>query len=314
MADFFTNLNKGLENIVPLAMKKFELDSEEAKWRANNAIQQETLGIAKEKWGQEVLEKKRENEIMSAIQGDVSNLEALKSRLPAMDANIAQAQVGAGPDVDPEYMMSKLRGAEGERAGFIPQVVAAKEKLSPQNLLMRIAPTDPKIALTGMASLIKDDTSRENMLLRIQSALENTGLKNETAIQRALITALSKKETSENKLLPAQVENNIKRVIEHSFLSDATNGPALQKKLERAQLQFGPQVSLYNVLDTTNKQRFDTINEYATEAVQKGQAKTYTQAHKIAEERFKKEQGGTKAAPGGAGGYTWSGGKLVPNK
>lgn len=65
--NFFSRLNKGVENIVPLALEKFKIDQGEARWQAENAIRQSQLDMQKQEFAQKVDNIKKENDLKQGL-------------------------------------------------------------------------------------------------------------------------------------------------------------------------------------------------------------------------------------------------------
>lgn len=304
MGDFFTNLNKGIENIVPLAMKKFELDSEKAKWEQHQALAEKTFDIADQKWKQEldILNKRRE--FGNVLAQRKAQLDELTGQVEPLREKLTAATGDTVTDVsgDPGEFIA----AKEKLTPLIPKLAALQKQMEPENLLTEMAAADPHEGFKGIMELAKEKASAARALSTsdIKRYIAETALRgrqgsDDVRLLVAQLAADAKKNATENKLLPAHVEKNLRDTIyKLDIFSDPKEGPELQKKLDRARIQYGPQVNPYDILDTDKKQRVDAINAYATEAVQKGQAKTYNEAYRIGKDRYLKEQGGA-TAPGG---------------
>lgn len=61
--DAFKIINRGIENLVPLAMKKYQMDMDESRWQAENTIRQGQFDMQKQEFAQKVDNIKKENAV-----------------------------------------------------------------------------------------------------------------------------------------------------------------------------------------------------------------------------------------------------------
>ena len=193
MGNFYENLNTGLEKAVPLAMKKFELDNEVEKWRAQQSLQEKTFGIANAKWQQEVEDQRRLREFGDKLKAGMGTLEGLKAKLPGIESQMTAA---GGGDVDVGADPEKYGAALREKVALTPQLAAAEEQLSPERLIMGMVEAHPEKGMPGLIEMAREKASAGRALTTselkryiAETALRGRQGSDETSLLRALIMA-----------------------------------------------------------------------------------------------------------------------------
>jgi hypothetical protein len=338
---FWDTLNQSAQAIVPMAIKKWELDT------------------AANRWGQQLSELKRQHDMTMG-----------RAFLDSGDiANAATMFRSAGLDVDPNVLTQspamQLKKAQTEEAlraltakkditEEIRALVAPKTVETPVALGIGgeipegVEVPTTKTTLPGKEIGLKDyinivmkhDPQSASLLKAIgtQSAAERAEQMGELKVKLAeivgqtkmdaakaiadaritgaLIAAGAKDRAADEKKLPPSYDKEIDRQIGQLYVADQNIGPALGKRLEKARM-LDPRVSIFDVMDQNQQVSALRIKEYATDALQSRQAKTIQQAIKIGLDKYHQESGsfGKKvSSSGGAGGYTFINGRLVENQ
>jgi len=179
MGDFYQNLNKGIEQIVPLAMKKFELDSDAAKAAAQlqhiegqNALLGEQIeGLRRKRETETALRVKLQEMVGKGVPG--TETVNLRDLIPA----------GQGGDVDQGFSTTG-------QAPMIQQERQVMRKPTAEELVMgTLEFSDPAHALTALSGLSKADTNAEALKERVAMQIQNSKEMSDAKLKMAEIIA-----------------------------------------------------------------------------------------------------------------------------
>ena len=275
MADpFFDSLNQSITNVVPLAMKKWEIDT------------------ANQRWQQQFEETKKSHNITLGTefirQGNVpEGVAFLKS---------------AGIDIDPSVITGTLdyQAKQGEFQNRLAGQTAAEklrtligglpEDKNKSENIKRL--TEEYTAKWDPISFYKRETTSEDLLSRLQNALIVAGLKGTQA-----------NEKEQSKQLSVASEKEIGNILSDTYQADPKIGPTLSKKLKLMRIQDS-QATVFDALEPHQRQAFLTIVEGSGRRLQGKTAKSASQAVREELESFSLAgRSGSKTS--GKGGSIW---------
>ncbi len=179
MGDFYQNLNKGIEQIVPLAMKKFELDSDAAKAAAqlqhiegqNALLGEQVEGLRRKRETETALRVKLQEMVGKGVPG--TETVNLRDLLPA----------GQGGDVDQGFSTTG-------QAPMVQQERQVMRKPTAEDLVMgTLEFSDPAHALTALTGLSKADTNAEALKERVAMQIQNSKEISDAKLKMAEIIA-----------------------------------------------------------------------------------------------------------------------------
>ena len=265
MADpFFDSLNQSITNVVPLAMKKWEIDTANQKWQQQMDESRKTRAIA----------------MGSTLLGQ-----------GAVNEGVAFLKSG-GVDIDPSVITGTLdyQAKQGEFQNRLAGQTAAEklrtligglpEDKNKSENIKRL--TEEYTAKWDPTAFYKRETTSEDLLLRLQNALIVAGLKGTQA-----------NEKEQSKQLSVASEKEIGNILSGTYQADPKIGPTLSKKLERMRI-FDSQATAFDALEPHQKQAFLTIVEGSGRRLQGKTAKSASQAVREELESFNlKGKGGS---------------------
>ena len=180
MGDFYQNLNKGIEQIVPIAMKKFELDTDAAKAQA--AMQH--IEAQNALLGEQVTELRRKRDTEQTLRTVMMN--ATQNGIPGTETTDVPdllPQAGAGGDVDRGFSTTGIAPTREETR-------PVTRKATAEDLVMASLPyADPAHSLTALASLSKADLTTEALKERVAMQIQNSKEISDAKLKMAEIIA-----------------------------------------------------------------------------------------------------------------------------
>lgn len=204
MGDFYSNLNKGIEGIIPLALKKFQIDQDEARWQAENKMKTDLFDMKKQEFIRELTEKKAMTDFGNKLTSDIALRETLGPKLQGLQEQ--QSAQGGGPDIDPQEMMARIGGRDKDISALIPQMQGVEQRLNPKRVILDLAAANPEKGMTGIMSLLKDETSKELLTEKLGNMVKIQGMRgdmsdrlNDAKFQMLLANIAGKKELQEGK-------------------------------------------------------------------------------------------------------------------
>jgi len=275
MADpFFDSLNQSITNVVPLAMKKWEIDTANQKWQQQMDESRKTRAIA----------------MGSTLLGQ-----------GAVNEGVAFLKSG-GVDIDPSVITGTLdyQAKQGEFQNRLAGQTAAEklrtligglpEDKNKSENIKRL--TEEYTAKWDPISFYKRETTSEDLLSRLQNALIVAGLKGTQA-----------NEKEQSKQLSVASEKEIGNILSDTYQADPKIGPTLSKKLKLMRIQDS-QATVFDALEPHQRQAFLTIVEGSGRRLQGKTAKSASQAVREELESFSLAgRSGSKTS--GKGGSIW---------
>ncbi|HLE19120.1 MAG TPA: hypothetical protein VI728_12645 [Syntrophales bacterium] len=275
MADpFFDSLNQSITNVVPLAMKKWEIDTANQKWQQQMDESRKTRAIA----------------MGSTLLGQ-----------GAVNEGVAFLKSG-GVDIDPSVITGTLdyQAKQGEFQNRLAGQTAAEklrtligglpEDKNKSENIKRL--TEEYTAKWDPISFYKRETTSEDLLSRLQNALIVAGLKGTQA-----------NEKEQSKQLSVASEKEIGNILSDTYQADPKIGPTLSKKLKLMRIQDS-QATVFDALEPHQRQAFLTIVEGSGRRLQGKTAKSASQAVREELESFNLAgRSGSKTS--GKGGSIW---------
>lgn len=160
--DFWTNLNKGIDQIVPFALKKQDLENDRARVAASMAHIDKQNAMIDEQIGE--LRRNRENE--NALR--VKMQELIGKGVPGKETVSVQDLIpGATGDVDRGFSTTGIAPTRTEERSVMRKPTA-------EELVMGTLPyADPAHALTALAGLSKSEEQQKNLMARVEMQLQN---------------------------------------------------------------------------------------------------------------------------------------------
>lgn len=299
MGEITDRFDATMNNVVPLAMKKWALDIENQKWQ------------------DQLAETKRQHSLNAGLKflesGDFTNAEIfLKDALPGLNAgSLSQSPMALlkAAEVKAKQRQFDIDEDVGNR---LKDITVSGRTPTLQDLIdVRAAAGDSSAAFlkalttqAGMESLM-EKLKMQNEHNRAVEAIMSRNADSKNILALAAMMRAEKAESGGNKKLPPSYEKALDNLIAQNYLSDPAIGPSLSKKLESGKL-VNPAIDAFQVMDPHQQEAALRIKEHAAEALQTGEAKTISAAYKVGLTKYKKEVGGAGTAnPAGAGIIKW---------
>jgi len=164
MADFWTNMNKGIDQIVPFALKKMELDDA----RAKTAMQMQQIEKHNQLLDEQIAHKRADTEREAGLRAKLQEMIGMgvpgKATVNVRDLLMP----GGGGDVDQGFSTTGLPAMRQEEQTVMRKPTA-------EELVMGSLPySDPAHALTAMSGLSKSEEQQKNLMARVEMQLQNT--------------------------------------------------------------------------------------------------------------------------------------------
>ncbi len=330
MDDFFSSFNAGLKNLPDLAMKKWKLDMDAARWREQLDEAKRTHNI---NLGMKFLESgdvtNAERFLRSAIPGGVSvetltqspiaRLNQAKTEEAIRSSNAKKGIVDEVRSImEPRTVQAPIDlGIGGELPEGVEVPTTAKtipgRDLTTKDFLRILMKHDPESGATLKAMTTQAGIETALDKLKTQAEynkalldLRDRELPIKEMLAIAAMTRADKYQPGGSggesaKKLPPSYDKAVDNAIGELYLSDKQIGPDMAKRLQKARI-MDQRASAFDVMDQSQQVAALRIKELATEALQSGRAKTVQSAVRMGLSEYHKEQGGGKASAGSSGG------------